>query len=143
MPPPAPSTNLVWRRRNDIAKHPFYVWRACSQEEDVMSGTADKASGLANEAIGKVKQAIGGVVSSDELKAKGLAQELKGHAQQIEGDAKDAISETAKGVSSAVRESRIRERAYELWEEEGYPDGRDRAHWEQASSEIEAHGSLR
>ena len=101
-----------------------------------MSGTADKASGMVNEVIGKAKQGIGGMVGSDELKAKGLAQELKGDAQQVVGDAKNAVGDAVNSIGSAAREHRIRERAYQLWEEEGYPDGRDRAHWQQASDEI-------
>ncbi len=31
---------------------------------------------------------------------------------------------------------RIRQRAHELWEEEGRPEGRDRDHWQQATREI-------
>jgi hypothetical protein len=33
-------------------------------------------------------------------------------------------------------EKRIRERAHRIWEEEGKPLNRDRAHWERASREI-------
>ena len=33
-------------------------------------------------------------------------------------------------------EQRIKERAYRLWEEEGYPEGRDEAHWELARELI-------
>ena len=33
------------------------------------------------------------------------------------------------------REEWIMKRAYSLWEEEGYPTGRDSAHWEQATKE--------
>jgi Protein of unknown function (DUF2934) len=35
-------------------------------------------------------------------------------------------------------EERIRERAYQIWEREGKPDGRDAEHWQQAASEIDA-----
>ena len=38
-------------------------------------------------------------------------------------------------------EDRIRERAYKLWEEEGYPDGKAEAHWEKARELIEAEDS--
>jgi hypothetical protein len=31
---------------------------------------------------------------------------------------------------------RIRQRAYEIWEREGRPEGREQAHWEQAEREI-------
>ena len=33
------------------------------------------------------------------------------------------------------RDEWIKKRAYAIWEEEGYPSGRDTVHWEQASSE--------
>lgn len=36
------------------------------------------------------------------------------------------------------RERRIRQRAYALWEDEGYPEGRELDHWERAEREIEA-----
>lgn len=32
----------------------------------------------------------------------------------------------------------IRYRAYEIWQEEGQPHGRDREHWEQAARELGA-----
>jgi hypothetical protein len=34
-------------------------------------------------------------------------------------------------------EQRIRVRAYELWLEEGKPEGKDKGHWERAQAEIE------
>lgn len=37
-----------------------------------------------------------------------------------------------------TREEWIKKRAYALWEEEGYPTGRDYIHWEQARQEREA-----
>lgn len=36
------------------------------------------------------------------------------------------------------RIERIRERAHQIWENEGRPDGRETQHWEQASREIDA-----
>lgn len=33
-------------------------------------------------------------------------------------------------------EDRIRQRAYELWEAEGRPDGRDADHWERARRQV-------
>ena len=35
-------------------------------------------------------------------------------------------------------EQRIRERAYQIWEEEGHPQGRDSEHWQRARSEVMA-----
>jgi hypothetical protein len=37
-------------------------------------------------------------------------------------------------------EHRIRQRAHEIWEREGRPDGRHHEHWAQARREIEAEG---
>jgi hypothetical protein len=37
---------------------------------------------------------------------------------------------------TAERERRIRERAYQIWEEEGRPSGRELEHWTQAEGEI-------
>lgn len=36
------------------------------------------------------------------------------------------------------RDEWIKKRAYAIWEEEGYPQGRDAAHWEQAGKERAA-----
>jgi DUF2934 family protein len=36
------------------------------------------------------------------------------------------------------REKSISERAYEIWDSEGRPEGRDAEHWEQASAELAA-----
>ena len=35
------------------------------------------------------------------------------------------------------REQRIRERAHQIWEKEGQPEGRERDHWERAEREID------
>ncbi|MEW6630025.1 MAG: DUF2934 domain-containing protein [Pseudomonadota bacterium] len=39
------------------------------------------------------------------------------------------------------REERIKQRAHEIWEREGRPDGRQQEHWDQAVQEIETEGS--
>jgi hypothetical protein len=36
------------------------------------------------------------------------------------------------------KEARIRERAYEIWAREGYPQGKDAEHWQMAEAEITA-----
>ncbi len=36
------------------------------------------------------------------------------------------------------RTERIRQRAHEIWEREGRPEGRQEAHWEEACRDIEA-----
>lgn len=40
-----------------------------------------------------------------------------------------------------TREQRIKRRAYEIWEREGRPVGREQEHWDQVVQEIEAEGS--
>lgn len=35
------------------------------------------------------------------------------------------------------RHERIKQRAYELWESQGRPDGKEQEHWEQASQELQ------
>jgi hypothetical protein len=44
-------------------------------------------------------------------------------------------------MSMATLETRIRERAYAIWEHEGRPEGREREHWERAAREILASGT--
>ncbi|MDX8442271.1 DUF2934 domain-containing protein [Bradyrhizobium sp. Arg314] len=41
-------------------------------------------------------------------------------------------------MADQSREDRIRQRAYELWEKEGKPEGADLRFWEQAMDEIDA-----
>jgi hypothetical protein len=41
-------------------------------------------------------------------------------------------------MSEADLEALIRQRAYELWERDGCPDGRDDAHWAEAEREFGA-----
>ncbi|NYZ17321.1 DUF2934 domain-containing protein [Azospirillum sp. RWY-5-1] len=38
-------------------------------------------------------------------------------------------------------DTRIRDRAYELWESEGRPDGRHEEHWHQARRELDGEGA--
>lgn len=35
------------------------------------------------------------------------------------------------------RDERIRQRAYEIWQKEGAPEGRQAEHWQQAEREID------
>jgi len=45
-------------------------------------------------------------------------------------------------ASMSNREAAIKARAHEIWEREGRPDGREQAHWEQATKEIDAMQSV-
>jgi hypothetical protein len=38
-------------------------------------------------------------------------------------------------------EQRVRERAFQIWIEEGKPQGRDKDHWQRAQQELAAHES--
>jgi hypothetical protein len=44
----------------------------------------------------------------------------------------------AGGAKGVDLQAQIRQRAYELWEREGRPEGCDHAHWQQAEREIVA-----
>jgi hypothetical protein len=44
-------------------------------------------------------------------------------------------------IMADSEEKWIRQRAYALWEEEGYPSGKDQEHWDRARSEYAALGS--
>jgi hypothetical protein len=44
-------------------------------------------------------------------------------------------------VIAMNREQRIRQRAYEIWESEGKPHGRDDEHWRRAEADIEKEGA--
>ena len=53
-----------------------------------------------------------------------------------------ARRQTAVSLSRRAHEGdlqqRIQQRAYELWEREGRPEGREQAHWQQAQRELGA-----
>lgn len=42
----------------------------------------------------------------------------------------------AAGFVDAASQSLVRRRAYEIWEEEGYPFGQDKIHWQRAEAEL-------
>lgn len=41
-------------------------------------------------------------------------------------------------MQQSTREEQIRERAYQIWEMEGRPDGDHERHWQQATEELKA-----
>lgn len=41
-------------------------------------------------------------------------------------------------ATNGEKEQRIRERAYQIWINEGQPEGRDIDHWQQAETQINA-----
>ena len=51
----------------------------------------------------------------------------------------NAVESSSEGES---REERIRTRAYWLWVEEGYPDGRHEENWAEATRLVEAEDAL-
>jgi hypothetical protein len=44
-------------------------------------------------------------------------------------------------ATNEEKERRIRERAYQIWLDEGKPQGRDKEHWRQAEAQIDAEDS--
>ena len=52
---------------------------------------------------------------------------------------RSAVRKTAAGNAHGIDlQALIRQRAYELWERDGRPEGRDHAHWQQAEREVGA-----
>ena len=70
------------------------------------------------------------------------AKPRAGQAKASNGKPSGAKTATAsRKPATSVRqqddlERRIQQRAYELWESEGRPHGREHAHWQQAQNEI-------
>lgn len=56
-------------------------------------------------------------------------------AQTMEQAAPLPVEEPSEPV--ADRDEKVRIRAYEIWEEEGQPEGRETAHWFRAQAEID------
>lgn len=52
------------------------------------------------------------------------------------GAAKAASAATKDDDAQPPMEDRVRRRAYQIWEEEGWPDGRQGDHWSRAEREI-------
>jgi hypothetical protein len=48
----------------------------------------------------------------------------------------EAASEIAQTASPATREQRIKERAFQIWVDEGRPEGRHGEHWRMAEAQI-------
>ena len=44
-------------------------------------------------------------------------------------------------ATNAEKELRIRARAYQIWLEEGRPDGRENDHWRRAEAQINTEGT--
>jgi Protein of unknown function (DUF2934) len=61
----------------------------------------------------------------------------KGKLSKKAAPAKSSDRSPAIEPASQSDEHRIRERAYGIWIEEGRPHGRDLAHWQRASRELQ------
>lgn len=53
-------------------------------------------------------------------------------------DIASSLSDRPKVTSIETQEERIRKRAYEIWVDEGQPEGRQDEHWHRAREEIDA-----
>jgi hypothetical protein len=73
--------------------------------------------------------------SASAPKASG-AKSGKTKATVIKAPSRSASRRPAPVWSIEELHERIQRRAYELWEREGRPEGRDHAHWQQAELEI-------
>lgn len=45
-------------------------------------------------------------------------------------------------MTTPGQQQQIQELAYQLWEQEGRPEGRDREHWEQARRQLEGEADM-
>ena len=71
----------------------------------------------------------------------GKAAAPKGSAGVTAAKTKSAPRATARKTAASARQQddlqqRVQQRAYELWESEGRPEGREQDHWLQAQHEI-------
>jgi hypothetical protein len=66
-------------------------------------------------------------------KATGATEPTKARASTIAGH-----KPAASGRHEGDLQQRIQQRAYQLWESEGRPEGREQAHWQQAQRELTA-----
>lgn len=58
--------------------------------------------------------------------------------EDLHSDASRSEADTSGQRRTEPDEHRIRLRAYEIWEEEGKPDGRAEEHWMRARRELES-----
>jgi Protein of unknown function (DUF2934) len=128
---------------------PWYATMMLAVESSHLIGLrlAEMAFGR-SEACGEVLLMVSekvAAVGSDKLKEEWAAQELKGNVHRAAGDAKAAVKDWKNKAAAAADDlqSKIRERAYRIWQQEGSPEGRAQDHWHQAEREIDAEEASR
>jgi hypothetical protein len=89
----------------------------------------EQESSIKNQSKARTTQA--GPASSTASRAAGGAAKAKPAASKT----KVASAGGSRRTGGDLAE-RIRQRAYEIWEREGRPEGREQAHWEQAEREV-------
>jgi hypothetical protein len=65
-----------------------------------------------------------------------MVKKAGGKGKSSRNTALAAPDERPAAIASEPDERRIRERAYDIWIEEGRPHGRDLAHWRRARQEL-------
>ena len=65
-----------------------------------------------------------------------MVKKAGGKGKSSRNTAPAASGDRSAAVASEPDERRIRERAYDIWIEEGRPHGRDLAHWRRARQEL-------
>jgi hypothetical protein len=65
-----------------------------------------------------------------------MVKKAGGKGKSSRNTAPAASDDRSAAVASEPDEGRIRERAYDIWIEEGRPHGRDLAHWRRARQEL-------
>jgi hypothetical protein len=101
----------------------------------------EQTSEFAAEQKKKAGETIGSVTEQSlvnvEKTAKATVAAARETIRSIEKTAEEfALKGEAIVANDEEREQRIRERAYQIWLDEGQPDGRDKEHWEQAEKQI-------
>jgi Protein of unknown function (DUF2934) len=76
-------------------------------------------------------------------KAAGRSSDAKRSEQELPPTASAGLAAEGRRLGMDDREQRIREIAYFLWEQEGYPDGRAEEHWAAAEAVVDAQDAER
>ena len=109
---------------------------ACDSSCPVMNAPKDKSSLLLPVlglfALVAVRMALS-VISRD----RGTPPPARGRSEPTRPSTPPDEGTTTGASPDPTRERRIRERAFQIWLEEGKPDGRDHEHWRRAESEMD------
>lgn len=93
-----------------------------------------------NTPFGQQTGQTGGVPGSNGYQTTGFpapGYQPDSEPEQAADSALQTDADTARDEAVADRDEQVRARAYEIWEEEGRPEGHDEEHWYRAQAEID------